>query len=193
MTDPAPGVGHDKTREHGHAEETGAGAASGPGVSKPVPSGAGVGDKGHNNDGRGEHDDAIEETTEATDNDDGDDDEEDEEEEEEDDDEEDEDEDEEDEEPRLKYARLTQHLGGVYRNADATSSFLVAGDKMVVGTHNGNIVRPFICSIIFQPTANHTTACHTTACLPVPASVPCPLRIRYEYLNISLPAAPESN
>ncbi|POS73765.1 hypothetical protein DHEL01_v207838 [Diaporthe helianthi] len=51
---------------------------------------------------------------------------------------EDEDEDE-DEEPRLKYARLTQHLSGVYKNADATSSFLVAGDKMVIGTHNGNI------------------------------------------------------
>ena len=43
----------------------------------------------------------------------------------------DDDEDEEDEEPRLKYARLTQYLGGVYRNGDATSAFLVAGDKMV--------------------------------------------------------------
>lgn len=39
-------------------------------------------------------------------------------------------EEEEDEEPRLKYARLTQHLNGVYRNGDATSAFLVAGDKM---------------------------------------------------------------
>lgn len=56
------------------------------------------------------------------------------EEEEEDDSDEDEEEDEEDgdeEEPKLKYARLTQHLGAVYRNGDATSSFLVAGDKMV--------------------------------------------------------------
>lgn len=44
--------------------------------------------------------------------------------------EDDEDEDD-DDEPRLKYARLTQHLGAVYRNADATSAFLVAGDKMV--------------------------------------------------------------
>ncbi|POR36954.1 Vacuolar protein sorting-associated protein 41, partial [Tolypocladium paradoxum] len=53
---------------------------------------------------------------------------------------EDEDEDdEEDEEPLLKYARLTQHLSAVYRNGDATSAFLVAGDKMIVGTHNGNI------------------------------------------------------
>lgn len=39
--------------------------------------------------------------------------------------------DEDDEEPRLKYAYLTKHLGSVYRNGDATSSFLVAGDKMV--------------------------------------------------------------
>lgn len=39
--------------------------------------------------------------------------------------------DEDDEEPKLKYARLTQHLGPVYRNGDATSAFLVAGDKMV--------------------------------------------------------------
>lgn len=67
-------------------------------------------------------------------------------------------EEEEDEEPRLKYASLTKHLKPVYRNGDATSTFLVAGDKMVsrlsqvlelnarltahkiIGTHNGNIV-----------------------------------------------------
>ncbi|CAL5872450.1 uncharacterized protein PFLUO_LOCUS6714 [Penicillium psychrofluorescens] len=54
--------------------------------------------------------------------------------------EEEEDSDEEDEEePRLKYAYLTKHLKPVYRNGDATSSFLAAGDKMIVGTHNGNI------------------------------------------------------
>lgn len=40
-------------------------------------------------------------------------------------------EDDEDDEPKLKYARLTSHLGPVYRNGDATSAFLVAGDKMV--------------------------------------------------------------
>ncbi|KAG9241275.1 vacuolar assembly protein-like protein [Calycina marina] len=50
----------------------------------------------------------------------------------------DEDEDE-DDEPKLKYARLTGQLGAVYRNGDATSAFLVAGDKMIIGTHNGNI------------------------------------------------------
>ena len=38
---------------------------------------------------------------------------------------------EEDEEPRLKYASLTKHLNPIYRNGDATSAFLVAGDKMV--------------------------------------------------------------
>src|SRR6266516_4492717 len=39
--------------------------------------------------------------------------------------------DDEDEEPRLKYARLTGSLSAIYRNGDATSCFLVTGDKMV--------------------------------------------------------------
>lgn len=44
----------------------------------------------------------------------------------------DEDEDEDaEEEPKLKYVRLTSNLGSVYRNGDSTSSFMVAGDKMV--------------------------------------------------------------
>lgn len=79
-----------------------------------------------------------------------------------DDDGEDDDDDDDEEEPQLKYARLTQHLTAVYRNGDATSASIVAGDKMVrpprnpfcrrfnreltalqiVGTHNGNIVSP---------------------------------------------------
>ena len=46
---------------------------------------------------------------------------------------------EEEEEPRLKYAPLTKNVNSIYRNGDATSTFLVAGDKMIVGTHNGNI------------------------------------------------------
>ena len=37
----------------------------------------------------------------------------------------------EEEEPRLEYASMTRKLAPVYRNGDATSSFLVAGDKMV--------------------------------------------------------------
>jgi len=44
---------------------------------------------------------------------------------------EDDDEDEADDEPKLKYSRLTSSLAPVYRNGDATSTFLVAGDKMV--------------------------------------------------------------
>lgn len=44
---------------------------------------------------------------------------------------EDEDDEDEDEEPRLKYAKLTGSLATVYRNGDATSSSLLAGDKMV--------------------------------------------------------------
>jgi len=43
----------------------------------------------------------------------------------------DDEEEDEDDEPKLKYARLTSHLGSVYRNGDATSAFLVGGDKMV--------------------------------------------------------------
>ena len=41
------------------------------------------------------------------------------------------DEEEEEEEPRLKYAPLTKNLTSLYRNGDASSAFLVAGDKMV--------------------------------------------------------------
>jgi hypothetical protein len=45
--------------------------------------------------------------------------------------EEEEDDDDDEEEPQLKYLYLTKSLGAVYRNGDATSSFLTAGDKMV--------------------------------------------------------------
>jgi hypothetical protein len=48
-----------------------------------------------------------------------------------DDEESDDDEDDTEEEPKLKYTRLTSSLGPVYRNGDATSAFMVAGDKMV--------------------------------------------------------------
>lgn len=54
-----------------------------------------------------------------------------EEEEEEDDDGEDDEDDVEDEEPRLKYAPITPVLGPLYRNKDATSTFMTAGNKMV--------------------------------------------------------------
>ena len=78
------------------------------------------------NDGKASEDGDQDETEEEEEEDDEDSDDEDEDEDEDEDDEEDE-----DEEPKLKYARLTQHLNGVYRNGDATSAFLVAGDKMV--------------------------------------------------------------
>ncbi|WPG97400.1 Hypothetical protein R9X50_00017500 [Acrodontium crateriforme] len=54
-------------------------------------------------------------------------------------DEEAEDDDEEEEEPKLKYASLTGSLTSIYRNGDSTSAFVVAGDKMAMGTHSGNI------------------------------------------------------
>jgi hypothetical protein len=84
------------------------------------------------NDGKASEDGDQDETDGEEEEDDEDEDEEDDDEDEdEDDDEDDDDEEDEDEEPKLKYARLTQHLNGVYRNGDATSAFLVAGDKMV--------------------------------------------------------------
>jgi len=43
----------------------------------------------------------------------------------------DDDDDDDEDEPKLKYARMTGQLGAVYRNGDAMSAFLVAGDKMV--------------------------------------------------------------
>lgn len=52
---------------------------------------------------------------------------------------EEEEDDEQDEEPKLKYTRLTGSLGAMYRSGDSTSASTVAGDKMVIGTHNGNI------------------------------------------------------
>ena len=47
--------------------------------------------------------------------------------------------DEEDDEPRLKYANLTKNLGALYRNGDAASAFFVAGEKLIIGTHNGGV------------------------------------------------------
>jgi vacuolar protein sorting-associated protein 41 len=50
-------------------------------------------------------------------------------------------EEEEEEEPKLKYAPLTKNLSSLYRNGDATSSFLVGGDKMVCNQPLIGIVR----------------------------------------------------
>lgn len=125
-------------------------------------------------------------------------DEEDEDEDDDDDDEdEEEEEDEEDEEPKLKYARLTQHMGAVYKNGDATSTFLVAGDKMIVGTHNGNIVsrcyssglstRQLILKRINSMLSNYQTSnLYLSTKL-----IPPPLRA-FRYPHTRLPLSPRS-
>ncbi|XWW92556.1 hypothetical protein V2A60_000481 [Cordyceps javanica] len=81
----------------------------------------------------------VEDENESENDDDDDNDEEDEDEDADEEDDDDDDDDDEDDEPSLKISRLTPHLNAVYRNGDATSAFLVAGDKMILGTHNGNI------------------------------------------------------
>lgn len=119
MTDPAPDAGGDKTTEHANPTTD---LVAGDGSDPPAAGDATKDDEVDRPEGV--HDGA-EGTTE------GDSEEEEEEEEDDQEEEEDDEDDEDDDEPRLKYARLTQHLGPVYRNADATSSSLVAGDKMV--------------------------------------------------------------
>ncbi|KAI9929049.1 hypothetical protein ASPWEDRAFT_49288 [Aspergillus wentii DTO 134E9] len=95
--------------------------------------------------------------------------------------EEEEDEDEEDEEPHLKYAYLTKHLGSVYRNGDATSSFLTAGDKMFIGTHNGNI---HVLSLpLLQPLRvyhAHSASITSISISPYPPPLPT---TKSDYLN----------
>lgn len=100
-----------------------------------------------------------------------------------------EEEEEDDEEPKLKYARLTPHLGAVYRNADATSSFLVAGDKMIIGSHNGNIVSHICTPSEILPPVNVSVACHTTASVPVATGLSRPFRFCNLDLDLSLPSA----
>ncbi|KAM0375025.1 hypothetical protein ACHAO7_002982 [Fusarium culmorum] len=136
-SEPVPPTNNDASDDGAHSSESESINKEGDVSAKDVTSPG-------SNDGKASQDgDQDKEGGEEDDNDeDDDDDEEDDDDEDEDEDEEEEDEDDDDdddEEPKLKYARLTQHLNGVYRNGDATSAFLVAGDKMIVGTHNGNI------------------------------------------------------
>ncbi|KAL8984949.1 MAG: hypothetical protein Q9205_001225 [Flavoplaca limonia] len=87
----------------------------------------------------------------------------------------DEEEEEEDEEPRLKYASLTKHLKPIYRNGDATSAFLVGGDKMVIGTHNGNIhvlSLPSYSSVKVYHA--HSTSVSAVSISPFPPPLPAP-------------------
>lgn len=123
MTDTAPGTGEDdKTLEQSQAQGSTAEAAV------EISSPSAPRRSGHRKSTSTSSERAAKHTqTESEGEDeDGDSDEDDEEEEES-----SEEEDEDDEEPRLKYESLTKHLGPLYRNADATSSFLVGGDKMV--------------------------------------------------------------
>jgi len=118
MSEPSPPAGDEQAHPHGNDE-----------VAAPVSENDGGADprsRADNEDGRASPEgdggnrekEAVHEDEEDV-------------EEDEEDEEEDEEEEDDDDEPKLKYARLTQHLGAVYRNGDATSSFLVAGDKMV--------------------------------------------------------------
>ncbi|EEP82604.1 conserved hypothetical protein [Uncinocarpus reesii 1704] len=91
--------------------------------------------------------------------------------------------DDEDEEPQLKYASLTKSIGTLYRNGDATSTFLVAGDKMVVGTHNGNI--HVLDALTFQRIRVYHA--HSASVTSVSISpFPPPLASRLEVKNASL-------
>lgn len=54
--------------------------------------------------------------------------------------------DQEEDEPQLKYTKLTGSLSSVYRNGDDTSSFFVAGDKMVRCLCTTSLMSTDICS-----------------------------------------------
>lgn len=119
----------DPDRDGLTAAQKGKGPETAEAVTAPEELAATKSEKESTKDGDGT-DNKEEEEEDEEDNDEDDEDDDDDEEDDDDDDEDDDDEDD-DEEPRLKYARLTQHLGPIYRNGDATSAFLVAGDKMV--------------------------------------------------------------
>ncbi|KAJ4387397.1 Vacuolar protein sorting-associated protein 41 [Gnomoniopsis smithogilvyi] len=134
MTDPVPGAGDNETNQQSDLRESPVAESPPAADASAIDSAEGAHDQAKEKTANDGASDAAETTEPDSDEEEDDDDDDD-----DDDGEDEEDEDEEDEEPRLKYARLTQNLAGVYKNADATSSFLVAGDKMIIGTHNGNI------------------------------------------------------
>lgn len=200
MTDPAPEAGDDKTSAN---EQTNLAAT--PGDASPPPAddvaaSEGGSDHGHAHDlehqgppeaAEGDADEEEEEEGEEEENEaaeshqeqvvesDENEDEDEEEEGEEDDEEDDDDEDEEDDdEPRLKYARLTQHLGPVYRNADATSAFLVAGDKMVWAWATSYAGLEMGANSLYRSSALTTETLYVVqtiealSCYPLPANNP---------------------
>lgn len=116
--------------------------------------------------------------------------------------EEDDDEEEQDDEPRLKYSRLTGSLGAAYRSGDSTSSFLLAGDKMVgcarigrgrsiltksqiVGSHSGNIVSSLMSLSIAH--SNTRAECPHNPILSTVAVIPRTYSLRHLRLDIALP------
>ena len=82
-------------------------------------------------------------------------------------------EEEDEDEPRLKYATLTKLLSSLYRNGDASSAVLVAGDKSIVGTQNGNIHVLSLPS--FQPLKvyrGHSASVSSLSISPYPPPLP---------------------
>lgn len=83
----------------------------------------------------------------------------------------------EEEEPRLKYAPLTKNLGSVYKGGDATSAFMVAGDKLVIGTHNGKIhVYSMPMLQVVKSYGAHTASVSSVSISPYPPPLPIPTR-----------------
>ncbi|KAM3530351.1 hypothetical protein NHJ13051_001389 [Beauveria bassiana] len=131
---------------------------------------------------RAEQDNAQDDEEDANDEDDDDDVEED------GDDEEEEDDEDEDEEPSLKLSRLTSHLNPVYRNGDATSAFLVAGDKMIIGTHNGNI------HVLQLPTFHPLRVYHAHSASVTSISIsPYPPPLPSDRLSVPIPSASQAS
>ena len=84
-------------------------------------------------------------------------------------------EDEEEEEPRLEYTSMTKKLTAVYRNGDATSCSIAGGDKMVIGTHNGNI--HVLSLLTFQSIKvyhAHSASVSAISVSPFPPPLPAP-------------------
>ena len=115
----------------------------------------------------------------------------------------DEDEEDEDEEPRLKYAPLTKNISSLYRNGDASSSFLVGGDKMVcLCSHKGarglltsSRSWALIMAILYvrsQTRGDHKLnqpACHVAAFVQAPPSIQRAHCFRLVHLDLSIPAS----
>ena len=85
-----------------------------------------------------------------------------------------EEEDEDQDEPKLKYAKLTESLTNVYRNGDSTTAFVVAGDKMVMGTHNGSVHVLSLRTLKSLRTYNAHSATITSISISPPTPPPKP-------------------